>query len=83
MVKEIQLRIKLKEEKIEGFLKLKASRVLKIDRRDISTIKVLRKSIDARKSTIYFNYKIAVYIRENLPESYLYSFDYKDVSNAK
>jgi len=83
MVKEIQLRIKLKEEKIEGFLKLKASRVLKIDRRDISTIKVLRKSIDARKSTIYFNYKIAVYIRESLPESSLYSFDYKDVSNAK
>lgn len=83
MVKEIQLRIKLKEEKIEGILKLKASRVLKIDLKDITEVKVLRKSIDARKASIYFNYKIAVYIREKMQDAPLYSFSYKDVSTAK
>ncbi len=83
MVKEIQLRVKLKEEKIENILIKKAARVLKIDTKEITGIKVLRKSIDARKETIVFNYKVAVYIRQKLPESSTYSFPYKDVSSAK
>ncbi len=83
MVKEIQLRIKLKEEKIENILIKKAARVLKVDSKEITGIKVLRKSIDARKETIVFNYKVAVYIRQKLPESSTYSFQYKDVSSAK
>ncbi len=83
MVKEIQLRIKLKEEKIENILIKKAARVLKIDTKEITGVKVLRKSIDARKETIIFNYKVAVYIRQKLPESSTYSFPYKDVSSAK
>ena len=83
MVKEIQLRIKLKEESLTDILKTKAARVLKIEVKDITGIKVLRKSIDARKATIIFNYKIAVYIRERMPEASTYSFPYKDVSSAK
>ncbi len=83
MVKEIQLRVKLKEEKIESILNLKASQALKINTSDITGIKVLRKSIDARKTTIVFNYKVAVYIREKMPEPSSYPFPYKDVSSAK
>jgi uncharacterized FAD-dependent dehydrogenase len=83
MVKEIQLRINLFEERIASILEKKASQQLNIAVSDISGIKVLRKSIDARKKEIIFNYKVAVYINEALPDAPDYVFDYKDVSNAK
>lgn len=83
MVKEIQLRITLKEEEISNILALKSALKLDIDKEDITGVKVLRKSIDARKPKIIFNYKVAVYIREALPKTSEYQFDYKDVSNSK
>ena len=83
MVQEIQLRTNLIEEKKAGTLLYKAARKLGVDSKEISGIKVLRKSIDARKKEIFFNYKVAVYIHENIPEKSAYSFEYKDVSKAK
>ena len=83
MVKEIQLRVNLIEERKENTLLYKASKLLKVDKNEISAIKILRKSIDARKKDIVFNYKVAVYIDEQVPEKSDYIFDYKDVSNAK
>ena len=63
MVKELQLRVSIKEEKTEDILKIKAAIYLNIDRKDIYEIKILRKSIDARKKLIMFNYKVALYIK--------------------
>ncbi|CAM1334874.1 NAD(P)/FAD-dependent oxidoreductase [Tenacibaculum aestuariivivum] len=83
MVKELQLRINLIEEKKADILKKKASKKLGIAISTITTVKVLRKSIDARKKDVIFNYKVAVYINENLPETPDYVFEYHDVSNAK
>ncbi|WP_298778725.1 NAD(P)/FAD-dependent oxidoreductase [uncultured Polaribacter sp.] len=83
MIKEIQLRVNLIEERKENILLYKASKQLEVDKNEISSIKVLRKSIDARKKDIIFNYKVAVYINEEIPEKSDYIFDYKDVSNAK
>lgn len=83
MVKELQLRVLLKEEKIKDILLKKAAQHLSIKPSTISAVKVLRKSIDARKPQIYFNYKVAIYINESLPETSEYQFEYKDVSNAK
>ncbi|SHI81396.1 hypothetical protein SAMN04487911_10654 [Arenibacter nanhaiticus] len=83
MVRNIQLRTTLREEPIEGILTKKASKYLGVDIADITTVKVLKKSIDARKATIYFNYKVSVYIREAAPEKSDYTFEYKDVSKAK
>ncbi|MFY0629307.1 MAG: FAD-dependent oxidoreductase [Flavobacteriaceae bacterium] len=83
MVQEIQLRTNLIEERKEGILLRKAARQLKIDAKEITGVKVLRKSIDARKKETFFNYKVAVYINESVPEKSDYTFDYKDVSNAK
>ena len=82
MVRQIQLRVSLKEESQKGILSKKVARYLGEPEKDLD-IKVLRKSIDARKSTIYFNYKMEVYIREKPSEEPAYSFDYKDVSKAK
>ena len=83
MVKEIQLRISLRDEERSDILIIKSAHALDIDKEDITGIKVLRKSIDARKAKIIFNYKVAVYIREALPKTSKYQFDYKDVSKAK
>ncbi|APG64001.1 FAD-binding protein [Tenacibaculum todarodis] len=83
MIKELQLRVNLIEERKEDILLFKAAKKLDIARTEINAVKVLRKSIDARKKDIIFNYKVAVYINENIPEKSDYTFDYKDVSNAK
>ena len=83
MVKELQLRINLIEERKEDILLFKAAKKLDISKNEINAVKVLRKSIDARKKDVVFNYKVAVYINENLPEKSDYIFNYKDVSNAK
>ena len=83
MVKELQLRVSIKEEKKEGILIIKAAIALGIDRKDITSVKILRKSIDARKALIIFNYKVVVYVHEQPPETSDYKFDYSDVSNAK
>jgi uncharacterized FAD-dependent dehydrogenase len=83
MVQEIQLRTNLIEEKKAGTLLYKAARKLGVDSKEISGIKVLRKSIDARKKETFFNYKVAVFINEPIPEKSSTIFDYKEVSNAK
>jgi uncharacterized FAD-dependent dehydrogenase len=83
MVKDLQLRITLEENKHADILIKKSAAQLGISNKDITGIKVLRKSIDARKNQIVFNYKVTVYIHEPLPETSAYHFDYKDVSKAK
>jgi hypothetical protein len=83
MIRDIQLRISLEEEKIQDILYKKSSEFLNVPQTDISGIKILRKSIDARKPKIMFNYKVSVFIKEPLPESSNYQFDYQDVSAAK
>ena len=83
MIKELQLRVTINEEKQEGILLKKVNRKLRLNKSDINGIKVLRKSIDARKSPIVFNYKVAVFIKEKMPETSNYIFEYKDVSKAK
>lgn len=83
MVKELQLRVNLVEERKDNILQLKAAKKLSISTADITSVKVLRKSIDARKKEVVFNYKVAVYINEPQPDTPDYVFEYQDVSNAK
>ena len=83
MIKDLQLRVNLIEELTENILLHKAAKQLGVDALEISAVKVLRKSIDARKKEIIFNYKVAVYINEQIPEKSDYIFDYKDISKAK
>ncbi len=83
MIKEIQLRVNLIEERKKDMLIYKASKALEIETSEITGVKILRKSIDARKKDTIFNYKIAVYINEKVTKQSDYNFNYKDVSNAK
>ncbi len=81
MVKNLQIRLNLEEEAQKGSLKKKAALYLGLSEEEF-VLKTIRKSIDARKPTVVFNYKLAAYIGEDLPQN-SYSFDYKDVSKAK
>lgn len=84
MVKELQLRVALHEEANQSDILIqKSADSLGLSPQEITGVKVLRKSIDARKSTIFFNYKVAVYVNEPVPATSEYTFDYKDVSKAK
>ncbi|WGH75259.1 FAD-binding protein [Tenacibaculum tangerinum] len=83
MVTELQLRVNLVEERKDNILQLKAAKKLGIATTDITSVKVLRKSIDARKKEVVFNYKVAVYINELQPDTPEYIFDYQEVSNSK
>lgn len=83
MVKEMQFRLSLNESKDERVLKRKVAHYLSVSEKEITAIKILRKSIDARKSKIIINYKLQVFINEDIPKGKEYIFDYKDVSNAK
>ncbi|MBG49612.1 MAG: FAD-binding protein [Pseudozobellia sp.] len=81
MIKTLQLRLSLEEEANEGLLKQKAAQYLGLDTSDF-TLKTLRKSIDARKPQVLFNYKLVAYVGEDAPQND-YSFEYKNVQNAK
>lgn len=83
MIKDLQLRVTLQEEKQPDIFIKKSADYLGISESEISGVKILRKSIDARKKLIIFNYKVAVYINEPVPENSEYTFDYKDVSKEK
>ena len=83
MVRNIQLRTTLLEESVEDILKKKAAENLGLPISEINSVQVLRKSIDARKSIIYFTYKVAVYTNGTDPGPKAYNFDYRDVSKAK
>ena len=82
MTRNLQIRLTLEEEAQEGALKSKTARYLGVSEKDIR-LKILRKSIDARKPAIVFNYKLAIYIGEDLPDQTEYKFNYQDVSKAK
>jgi uncharacterized protein len=82
MIKDIQFKITIYETQQKNILLRKASRKLAVSEKEISGIKILKKSIDARKKDVFFNYKIAVYINEPVKNSPKYNLDYKDVSKA-
>ncbi len=81
MVKTVQIRLTLAEEAKENSLQKRTASYLGLSE-GAFTIKILRKSIDARKPKIAFNYKLAVYIGEPKPNDQV-SFEYKDVTKAK
>lgn len=83
MIKEIQVRTNLVEERKPDILHKKIAEKLSFTEKKISGFKVLKKSIDARKKEIFFNYKLSVYIDEPVPEQSEYQFNYKDVSKEK
>ncbi len=83
MIKIIELALTPQEAQSEAYIKPMAGNSLAIEATRISQIKILRKSIDARKKDIKVNLKLeVVYDQAPNPET-KYLFNYKDVNNAK
>jgi len=83
MVRNINFRVALREASGEDFLKQKVARYLGIKANTINGIKILKKSIDARKRSIVFNYKLEIYINESIPDTKDFKFDCKEVPKSK
>ena len=80
----IQLTVLPKQANIENLLKDAIADKINITAKRISSIRIVRKSIDARSKTqVKVNLTVDVYTDKSKPESIVYPFSYKDVTNEK
>jgi len=83
MIQEYQLRLlpvyASSEEKIADSV----AREKGIDRRTISHVRVLKRSIDARQRTVFVNLTVRVYVNEMPRDDVFPHIDYPDVSDAR
>jgi len=82
MQQDIDLRISPKEASEIHTIKLIAAKKLSVNPKEITSIRILKRSIDARQRNIYINLKIRVYINEPEPEVFYDPVIYPDVSNS-
>ena len=82
MVKEIEIVCQPEQHEDEAALKKLAASVLKISPHQITGLKMLKRSIDARGRKVVYRMQVRVFINEPfVPESY--TVNYPSVSNAK
>ena len=82
MVKELNLRIDSEHINNEDFINACILEQLQIRIDDVKHIEILKRSIDARKSKIKYNLKVAVYIGEEFNPISSY-FNPQDVKKSK
>jgi uncharacterized FAD-dependent dehydrogenase len=83
MIKELQYKLLPQEAASAQAIKQRVAMDESISIDDISAVRILRRSIDARQRTVYVNLKIRVFIHEP-PEEEEYVFtQYRDVSQGK
>jgi uncharacterized FAD-dependent dehydrogenase len=82
MKQELQLVLSPEEAANDEIIRSIASQQLRFPSKDISHIKILKRSIDARSRNIKINLKIEVYLGE-LPAPASYKKNYSDVSSAR
>lgn len=80
MIKEIQLRILPQQAANESTLKQLLSREQAINAKSIRSIRILKRSIDARQRTVVVNLKVRVYINEDPDDELFERTEYHDVS---
>ena len=83
MIQELQLRILPEEAASEQSLKQVVARETGTSVPHIHTVRVLKRSIDARQRTIYVNVKLRAFIDEEPDKPEFQSVEYKDVSAGK
>jgi uncharacterized FAD-dependent dehydrogenase len=83
MIKELRLRILPEEAVNEQSLRRAVCRETGEDPEAVNAVRVLKRSVDARRRTVYVNVSLRVFIREHPPEDAGETAEYKDVSNGK
>ena len=76
MIKEIQMRLEPQFAYNEQVLKESVSRECAIDKRTITSVRTLKKSIDARQKRVYVNLTLRVFIGEEPPQEEFSYIDY-------
>ncbi len=82
MKQELNLVVSPEEAANEDFLKKIAAQQLNSTPNNITFIKVLKRSIDARRRHVKINLKLKVYINEQPLQSVSYKQNYPDVTNS-
>ncbi|MDG1503319.1 MAG: FAD-dependent monooxygenase, partial [Flavicella sp.] len=83
MPEEIQLRVSPKVASTEALLKREVAFKLKVSFDEIRDIEILKRSIDARQSSVKINLKVAVYLEEDFEEILPQLPDYPNVSKQQ
>ena len=83
MKKELHLRISPREASDEQFYKPLVAGELNVSEDEITTIHIVKRSIDARKRPVKVQLYLDVYVNEEAPGFIKSRFDYKDVSNSQ
>ncbi len=82
MVTDVSLRLLPHQAASDATLRQIVADQLKIDARTISSLRIRRRSIDARQRTIYLNLSIRVYIAQQPDDDEFIHTDYHDVSHC-
>ncbi len=83
MIKEIQLRILPQQAVSEQSLKQLLSCEMSVPVDQITSVRVLKRSVDARQRTVYVNVKLRAYVNEKPDNDEFISNEYRDVSDGK
>jgi uncharacterized FAD-dependent dehydrogenase len=82
MIRELQLRILPEEAFDEESLRRVAGRETGYATEAINAVRVIKRSIDARRRRVYINISVRVFINEEPAEKTHQMFEYRDVSQA-
>ena len=82
MIKELKVRVLPRQASSVEALAQYVADELGLDARDITLVRVLRKSIDARQRTIYVNLTLRVFVNEKPTDDEFVHTEYRDVSEA-
>jgi uncharacterized FAD-dependent dehydrogenase len=80
---ELQLVLPAPEAANELLIREKAAKQLSIRPSEITSFKILKRSVDARSRNIKINLKIELFVNEPAPQPKSYAISYPDVSKAK
>lgn len=83
MIKEFQVRVIPQVASSEQNIAEHVSREMGIDRRTITRVRILKKSIDARQRQVYVNLTLRVYVNEMPEDDEFVRIEYPDVTNGR
>ena len=72
MIKTIDLRIPYQKIADQDYLKTETCKALNVKLEEITALKLIKKSLDARKSKIVYQLRYEVFLGEDLPEAPIY-----------
>ncbi|MFB6319891.1 NAD(P)/FAD-dependent oxidoreductase [Saccharicrinis sp. FJH54] len=83
MIRDIQLRVSPKEAATADLYTKAAARKAGIDTNQITHLRILKRSVDARQRTIWINLNVRLYINEEATDDVVPVFEYPDVHEGK